>query len=400
MPGYSAVVVAPTVSTNRATQRPRNAPPTTPVAARAQPAAPWFRPNRRFGGPGVLTIARVLVLEVVIVGVLCAVSPQPWLVIAGAALAVVIAVMLFGRSHGRWWTESAMLWLRYRRRGGTASARGDDPRLAALCDLAPELTVENIPGADDSKLGMGGDGAGWFSVLEVATDGVDGVLPPVPLAELARIASDAEQTGVVMQLVSHNAVAADDRKRTIWVAVRLDAHAVAESALGEGHRKVDVPGVLAEMVRRVERVLRRRGLVARTLTADELLGALVRSADLLPDGGPVTARETWRAWYSRRLAHRCYWLASWPDAERGTGLLAQLADLPAAFVSIAFVLEPTFEGTGMSCLVRVAAVPGSLGLVCDRAEGLARRAGGRLSCLDGQHGPAVYASAPSGGGAR
>jgi type VII secretion protein EccE len=322
------------------------------------------------------------------------------LVIAGAALAVVIAVLLFGRSHGRWWTESAALWLRYRRRGGTASVLGDDPRLAALCELAPELTVEDIRGTDDSRLGMGGDGAGWFAVLEVATAGVDGVVPPVPLAELARIAADAEQSGVVMQLVSHNVAAAGERTRTVWVVVRLDAGAVAESALAEDQRRVDVPGVLAEMVRRVERMLRRRGLVARTLTADELLGALVRSADLLPDGGPGTARETWRAWYSRRLAHRCYWLASWPDVERGTGLLAQLADLPAAFVSIAFVLEPTFEGTGMSCLVRVAAVPGSLGLVCDRAEGLARRAGGRLSCLDGQHGPAVYASAPSGGGAR
>jgi type VII secretion protein EccE len=229
---------------------------------------------------------------------------------------------------------------------------------------------------------------------------VDGVVPPVPLAELVRIAADAEQSGVVMQLVSHNVAAAGERTRTVWVVVRLDAGAVAESALAEDQRRVDVPGVLAEMVRRVERVLRRRGLVARTLTADELLGALVRSCDLLPDGSPFTARETWQAWYSRRLAHRCYWLASWPGIEGGTGLLAQLADLPAALVSIAFVLEPTFEGTGMSCLVRVAAVPGSLGLVCDRAEELARRAGGRLSRLDGQHGPAVYASAPSGGGAR
>lgn len=359
----------------------------------------WFRLSRRSGRPGLLTLARLLAFEVVVVSVLYVLSPRPWLTILAAALAVLLTALLFGRSHGRWWSESALLWLRYRRRSGTADVRGDDPRLTALGELVPELTVQDLPGPENTKLGMGGDGAGWFAVLEVALDAA-GALPPVPLAALTRVATDAEQAGVVIQLVSHNAGGGPGGKdRAVWVGVRLDAKAVAESTLARDQR-VDVPAVLTEMVRRVERVLRRRGLVARALTADELLAALARSCDLLPAGNPVAAREAWQAWYSGRLAHRCYWIASWPDAERGTALLARLADLPAALVSIAFVLEPAFGGTSMSCVIRIAGVPASLGVVCDRAVEMVRRAGGRLSSLDGQHAPGVYASAPSGGGVR
>lgn len=363
---------------------------------------PWFRLSRRSGRPGLLTLARLLVFEALVVAALYVLSPRQWLTILVAVLAVVLTVLLFGRSHGRWWSESALLWLRYRRRGGTVAVPADDPRLTALCELVPDLTVEDLPGG----LGMGGDGAGWFAVLEVATvagagggGGGAGAVPPVPLAALARLATDAEQAGVVIQLVSHNAAGPEGRERVVWVAVRLDAKAVAESTLAGSHR-VDVPAVLAEMVRRAEKVVKRRGLVARTLGADELVGALARSCDLLPASSAAAPREAWQVWHSHRLAHRCYWLASWPDTERGTGLLAQLADLPATLVSIAFVLEPAFDGTTMSCVVRIASLSSSLGLVCERAEELVRRAGGRLSRLDGQQAPGVYASAPSGGGAR
>jgi type VII secretion protein EccE len=355
--------------------------------------------SRRSGRPGLLTLARLLAFEVVVMTALYLLSPKLWVVVLAAAFAVLLTVLLFGRSHGRWWSESLLLWLRYRRRSGRADVRGDDPRLTALGELVPELTVVDVPGPENTKLGMGGDGAGWFAVLEVTAADPAGATPPVPLAALARIGADAKQAGVVIQLVSHNAAGTHGRERTVWVAVRLDAKAVAEATLSSGQR-VDVPAVLVEMARRVEKVLRRRGLTARALNADALLGALARSCDLLPASSPVQAREAWQDWHSSRLVHRCYWLASWPDVERGTGLLAQLADLPATLVSIAFVLEPAYEGTDMSCVVRIGSVPASLGPACERAEQLVRRAGGRLSRLDGQQAPGVYASAPSGGGAR
>lgn len=360
---------------------------------------PWFRVSRRSGRPGLLTLARLLAFEVVVVAVLYLVSPNVPLMVLAIVVAVLLTALLFGRSHGRWWSESALLWLRYHRRSGTAGARCDDPRLAALAELVPDLTVEDVQRGGDARLGVGGDGAGWFAVLEVDLLAA-GPVPPIPFAALARVASAAEQAGVVIQVVSHNAAGVGGaRERAVWVAVRLDVTVLAESTVGST-ATADAPAVLAEMVRRAERVLRRRGLVARALTADGLLGALARSCDLRPAGTPVAAREAWQHWQSHRLAHRCYWVASWPNAERGTSLLAVLADLPAVLVSIAFVLEPSFDGTDLSCVVRVAAPPAVLGEACARAEHLVRLAGGRLSRLDGQHAPGVYASAPSGGGAR
>jgi type VII secretion protein EccE len=227
-----------------------------------------------------------------------------------------------------------------------------------------------------------------------------------------------------MQVVSHAMPATVELgggQRFLWVAVRLDAGAVADSLVDDRDRQVGVPTVLAELTRRVDRALRRRGLKARTLDADGVMDALVLSCDLapaeLPGGGgaprsgaggasldqqPVLAREEWDAWHSPRLAHRCFWLARWPDPERGTSLLAGLNDAPDARVSIALVLEPRHEPelTDLRCLVRVAAPADRSRLAADHSMQLAERLGGRLYPLDGEHALAVYGTAPSGGGAR
>jgi hypothetical protein len=54
----------------------------------------------------------------------------------------------------------------------------------------------------------------------------------------------------------------------------------------------------------------------------------------------------------------------------------------------------------LRCVVRVAAPPKELAGVVQAVEKGARLAGARLFPLDGEQGPAAYASAPTGGGAR
>ncbi|WP_229874442.1 type VII secretion protein EccE [Amycolatopsis deserti] len=361
----------------------------------------WFRPVRGRGRLGVVSLARLLAFEIVLVVVAAVGVQELWALIAAGVIGLAVIVLMFGRSKGRWWTESLMLWMGFRSRRGTSGEKRDDPRLTALCELAPDLVVEDIDGPGEGKLGMGSDEAGWFAVLEV-TGGADVATPPVPLAALARTAAEAEQAGVVMQVVTHSVPGREPgtRDRALWVAVRLDARAVAESMIDSPGGRLDVPAVLAEITRRAERVLRRRGLNARMLTADEVVDALARSCDLLPGGGPARVHEAWESWHSTRLTHGCFWIQSWPDPDRGTGLLAALAELPADLVSIALLLEPSFDGTTLRCLVRVAATAQRYQQVCDLVKTLAERNGARMSRLDGQHGPAVYASAPSGGGAR
>ncbi|GAB3569609.1 type VII secretion protein EccE [Amycolatopsis endophytica] len=361
----------------------------------------WFRPVRGRGRLGVVSLARLLAFEIVLVVVAAVGVQRMWALIVAGVIGLAVIVLMFGRSKGRWWTESLMLWAGFRSRRGASGEKREDPRLAALCELAPDLIVEDIDGPADTKLGMGSDEAGWFAVLEVS-GGAGMATPPVPLAALARTAAEAEQAGVVMQVVTHSVPAreAGARDRALWIAVRLDARAVAESMIDSPAGRLDVPTVLAEITRRAERVLRRRGLQARMLTADELVDALARSCDLLPGVGTARVHETWDAWHSRRLRHGCFWVQSWPDPDRGTGLLAALSEVPAELVSVALLLEPSYDGTTLRCLVRVAATPQRFGQVCDLVKTLAGRNGARVSRLDGQHAPAVYASAPSGGGAR
>lgn len=352
--------------------------------------AAWFRPRRSPGKLGALSLARLLAFEVVLVVVFFVVFQELWSMIVGGVLGLAVLILMFGRGGGRWWSESFLLWLRFRAREGSAGESRDDPRLTALSELAPDLVVEDIAGPGDTELGMGSDGAGWFAVLEVA---VPGPLPPVPLGALSGIAAESEQAGVVIQVVSHR----DPRGNVLWVAVRLDAQQVAESMVDSAGDDVDVPAVLAEVTRRAERALRRRGLVARLLDADGVVEALSRSCDLLPG---ARIRENWQAWHSARLAHGCFWVEAWPDAERGTSLLAAFLEVPAALVSVALLLEPANDGTSLRCLVRIAIPPERYQQLSELVTQIAGRAGARLSRLDGQHAPAVYASAPSGGGAR
>jgi type VII secretion protein EccE len=395
----------------------------------------WFQRRRMPGRLGPVGVSRLLVFQVIQVGLFVLLVRGTLAAVLGGAVGALAIAVTFGRWRGRWWTESATLWWRFRRRRGIAHPRAGDPRLAALCQLVPDLVVEDVDGADGTRLGMASDGAGWFAVLAVEPTEAD-VSPPVPLSALARIAAEAEQAGVVMQVVSHTIPVTAElgtAQRFLWVAVRLDAGAVADSLVDEPDRQVGVPAVLAELARRVDRALRRRGLKARALDADGVMDALVLSCDLapaeFPGGGgaprsgaggellgggaprsgaggaspdrPVLVREDWDAWHSPRLSHRCFWLARWPDPERGTSLLAGLGDAPDARVSIALVLEPHREElTDLRCLIRVAAPPELSRLAADRSMQLAERLGGRLYPLDGEHALAVYGTAPSGGGAR
>ncbi|MCP3802586.1 type VII secretion protein EccE [Allokutzneria sp. A3M-2-11 16] len=382
-------------------------PPSDPRAKGTAPrrrgrAGAWFRPRRQPGRLGGFGLVRLIALQVVLLGLAYGVFQGMWALIASCVLGLLALALIFGRSHGRWWTESLALWLRFRRRRGAPAEVREDPRLAALSELAPTLVVDDVDGPNDRKLGLGSDGAGWFTVIEVAPADGSTPTPPVPLAALVKIAAEAEQAGVVTQVVAHNGpiVGPGRREHTTWVAVRLDAHAAAESMIDNEDGRVDVPAVLSEITRRVERVLQRRGHGARILTAEEVTEALARACDLARPGGPERIREEWDAWYSPWLAHTCFWVRSWPDPVRGVELLAALAELPAPMISVALLLDPTLAGADLRCLIRVAAPPDRIGQACASVLEVAARSGARLTQLDGQHAPAVYASAPSGGGAR
>ncbi len=81
-------------------------------------------------------------------------------------------------------------------------------------------------------------------------------------------------------------------------------------------------------------------------------------------------------------------------------LLPVLAEVPAQSTSLALMIEPGAGDAEVRCLVRVAAPPAQLAGACQHLVEAATRSGVELFRLDGEQLPAVYATAPTGGGAR
>ncbi|WP_281369119.1 type VII secretion protein EccE [Phytohabitans rumicis] len=372
--------------------------------------------------------------EVVVVGVLASLASEIVAVIAGVALAgVLLLLVTLGRRNGRWWLERRLMTRRYRRRRQTATATpyGDDARLGALRRLAPGLTVENVSVADGAHVGVARDDAGWYAVAAVTPSAPMRDDPGlIPLDALAGALAEADQPGAVLQVVTqtvpapsidmHPSSAAGQSyrqllarfgtvpvpaDRTIWIAVRLDARTLAEAVADRDADLDTAPAVVAALVRRVAKSLRRVGVTHRLLDADELLDVLLRSTDLEPtteSAEPVQPRESWSEWHSSRLAHRSYWIRDWPPVEQAAALLDWLSTAPAAMTSLALIMAPD-EDTRMidlRGLIRVAAPAEELNQVCQAIKRGAQQARAGLFPLDGEQGPAVYASAPTGGGAR
>lgn len=375
---------------------------------------PWFRLLRQPGRFTALGVGRLLLFQLLQIGLWLLLVRGMVAALLGGLVCLLTLALGFGRWQGRWVTEQIGLWWRLRQRQGLVDDPDPDPRLAALGQLVPDLAMSEVRTADGTSAGLGSDGAGWFMALEVPSP-AQGVQPPVPLAALARIANSFAQPGAVIQVVSQTVPApalplADAighggaaKVSTLWVTTRLDAAAVADSLVDRMDADIDIPAVLTELTRRVSRALRRRGLTPQLLTRDELLTTLTQACDLTSGQPRSPQRESWQKWRSERLAHRCFWVRAWPDPVQGTELLAALAELPAAWVTVAMLLQrrPDGEdGAELRSLVRIATAPAQLEPTCRYATQVAAQMGAALFPLNGEHALGVYATVPSGGGAR
>jgi type VII secretion protein EccE len=401
--------------------------PVRAAAERPEPAI--LVPRRRPGYLGPVHIVQLLLVEVVVVAVLASLDRGTVTVAAAAAAGLLLLLLVLARRHGRWWLERRVMSRRYhRRRQASVVADGGDVRIAQLRQFAPGLAVQNVSAADGVQLGVARDDAGWYGVVALAPSGredPDGLRLDALTAGLA----EAEQPGAVLQVVvqtvpapgveTPGASAAGYSYRQLlarfgalpmpadqatWIAVRLDARLLAESVPDDGADVDAAPTVVAALIRKVTKSLRHAGVAHRVLDADSLLDALVRACDLehaAHDAQPARAREEWSEWRSSRLAHRSFWVRGWPSIEEAGRWLAGLSTA-GAVTTVAVTLAPEAGGrtADLRALLRVAAPPDDLAQVCQAIQRAADQARADLFPLDGEQGPAVYASAPTGGGAR
>jgi type VII secretion protein EccE len=386
-------------------------------------------PRRRPGRIGEVHVLQLLLLEAVLLGVLASgLFGIPALVVA-AVLGVVLLSVAFLRSRGRWWLEQRAMTRQHQRRRRAGAPVAEDPRLHALQRLAPGLSVQNVAMADGAQIGVARDDAGWFAVAAVVPSGpMRDAAGGLPLDALATALTEAGQQGTVLQVVTRTVPAGGPggdpaapaqesyrqllagfdggptpADRSIWVAVRLDARALAE-ALGDYAVDLGIaPSVVAALARRVAKSMRRYGVAYRLLDATELLAAVGSSCGFEPDApaGAAQAREEWSAWHCGSLAHRSYWIRQWPPIDRAAAVLTWLGTVPASMVTVSLTLAANGPGEDVDLrgLVRVTGPAEALPQLCESAVNGVRQAGGELFPLDGEHGPAVYASAPTGGGA-
>jgi type VII secretion protein EccE len=411
--------------------------PSAPVRATARVGAVEQRvapavltPRRRPGHLGPISVLQLFLAEAALLGLLAVLGQNVIVLIVVALIGVVLLAVTLSRQKGRWWVEHRMMAAQFRRR--SRSGRGvhaADSRLRVLRVLAPRLTVEDVQVSDDSLVGVARDDAGWFAVAEVTAKApmADGPAEGLPLELLAAALADAPQQGAVLQVVTHTIVAPSlflkpalpasysyrellqrfgpvqiPVDRVTWLAVRLDAQELAEMGADSAE---EAPLVVAALLRRVAKTLRRTGVGLRVLDREGVFAALERSCDLQrpnEDAPAPQPREEWGRWHSSGLAHKTYWLREWPSVAQSHALLDWLTTAPAAQTSVTFVLAPNPNGTAtdLRCLVRVAAPADQLKGVCEAVDRSAKLAHAQLFALDGEQAPAVYATAPTGGGPR
>jgi type VII secretion protein EccE len=388
------------------------------------------KPVPRPGHLGSLSVAQIVVAEAVILATLATATRGTVPLMIAIAASVLILVVFFARRRGRWWLEDVAIAWQHRRRRSAARDAGAGAVLAALRSIAPGLAVRDVSAPDGARVGVARDEAGWFTVVALTpATGVHQDAVPLPLDALATMLAAVDQPGVVLQLVTHTVPApgpdlhpaspaggsyrqlvdslstvAVPAHRETSLCVRLDARAFAETLLDHTADPETAAALVASLGRRVATSLRRLRIPCRMLDGDELVAALARSCDVDSGvlGDAAQVREDWHEWHSAGLVHRTYWLKAWPaPAARLGTLLDWVATLRSAQTSVAVILDPSGEGDiAVRALIRVAAQAGlDLSALEQALVAGVRDLGGELQALDGEQGPAVYATAPTGGGA-
>jgi type VII secretion protein EccE len=383
----------------------------------------------RRGHLGPLSLAQILVAEVSLVALVAAATQGPGPILIAALGAAALLLIFFARRQHRWWLEHRRIARDHRRRRAARLDTRAGSVLAALRTVAPGLGVRDIAPAEEggAAVGVARDEAGWFSVvvLDQAAP-VQPDLAPIPLDSLVGILAGTEQPGVVLELVTHTVPAPSPdvhpaspagssyrqlveavspapvpAHRESSISVRVDAHTLAEALLDHTADPETAAELVAGLARKVSTNLRRLGVTGRVLDAGELLALLARSCDVDTPPPGEGLDEAWTHWRSARLVHRTYWLKTWPGSATEIGsLFAWAATAPAAQTSVALVLTAGGDDVAVRAFIRLATRPDADLAALDRVllEGV-RRAGAELQPLDGEHGPAAYATAPTGGGA-
>ncbi|WP_307868169.1 type VII secretion protein EccE [Umezawaea beigongshangensis] len=367
------------------------------------------------------------------------------LYVAGGILFVAL-VVAFARSRGRWLTELIRLVVRYAFRSHSRVAEregptemkppsedettvigADDPRVALLRLVVPDLVVAQGVDHERRPLGLAWHDGAWTAVLLV--DPAPGLITAVgsaPSLPLGALAPCLEDRGVVLDAISviwhcypgSAALPATSpalnsymevlgplpaaARRTTWIAVRLDPRRCAEAIRERGGGVVGAHRALIGALSRVRNALESAGVSIRPLDSDELLRAGISAAELTAVAGstkPVTLREKWSGVTAGSVGHASYAITGWPSKGMRNNLNA-LTGVRALSSTLSMTISPSGEDgqVGLRGVARVSArTPSELEKADERLKTLSDKLGITLTPLRGLQVSGLAATLPLGG---
>ncbi|HEY2763451.1 MAG TPA: type VII secretion protein EccE [Pseudonocardiaceae bacterium] len=393
-------------------------------------------------------MVNLVVLEIGIgIGlVLLAVDTTLWW--AAALVALLAAMLGLARWRGRWVVLWLQLLVQYQTRAHDRSLTGpdpaavglpetsgqsvlgaDDPRVALLRLVLPDLVI--APGTDHERapLGLAWYQDTWTAVLEV--DGAPSLVTPIggaPSLPLGALVPCLEDRGVVLdaiQVIWHcypgSATLPSSSpalssylevlgplpaaaRRTTWIAVRLDPRRCLAAIQERGGGVIGSHRALIGALSRVRSALDGRGVATRPLDADQLLRAAISAAELSSVAGPgrsVALRERWTGVTAAGVGHASYAITGWPE-QGGVQNLNALTGVRALSATVALSVSPGEDGgeVGLRGLVRVSARnPAELDAADHRLLAVSGRLGVALTPLRGMQVAGLAATLPLGASA-
>ncbi|MGH3964347.1 MAG: type VII secretion protein EccE [Pseudonocardiaceae bacterium] len=397
---------------------------------------------------GPLPVVNLVLLEIgLAIGLaLLAVDTALWWAALGVLL--VAAPLALGRWRGRWLVRWIQLTAHYLARsqvlkivsvtGPDPVAAGhppaceepvlgsDDPRVALLRLVVPDLIVAHGSDHQREPLGLTWHQGTWTAVLQV--DGAPSLITPVgggPNLPLGALAPCLEDRGVVLdaiQVIWHcypgNAALPSSSpalrsylevlgplpaaaRRTTWVVVRLDPRRCLAAVAERGGGVMGAHRALIGALSRVRSALESQGVSTRPLDADQLLRAGISAAELSAVAGTVeqvALSEGWTAVTAAGVGHASYAISGWQVGGVAPNLTA-LTGVRALSTTVALSMSPGEDGAevGLRGLVRVSARNRTeLEAADGRLQAVSERLGVALTALHGLQTAGLAATLPLG----
>jgi type VII secretion protein EccE len=378
-----------------------------------------------------LPVVNLVVLEIGLALGLALIALDTALWWAAVFLLLAAVPLAFGRWHGRWLVNWLTLATGYLARSHARNITrpdptANDPRLAALRLLLPDLTIALSTDRQREPVGFAWHQGTWTAVLEV--DATSSMITHVGSAAnlpLGALASCLEDRGVVLdaiQVIWHcypgSAALPSSSpalrsylevlgplpaaaRRTTWIAVRLDPRCCPDAIAERGGGVTGCHRALVGALSRLRATLESRGTSTRPLDAEELLRAGLSAAELSAVAGtgqPVALNEGWTAVTAAGVGHASYAITGW-GATGAVHNLGALTGVRALSTTVALSISPGEDGSevGLRGLVRVSARnPVELAAADGRLQAVSHRLGVTLRPLGGLQVAGLAATLPLG----